>query len=170
MPMPNFIFSLDTRIEDLAKRLAKEALLPLFKKLHPLNGPGSGKFDLAVLNIAATNMMGGETGAYGGNVATMFKRYNEVFPEGDREKKRTYAETEKSNTSAVVEQQFDAYTEDDVDEDDDEDGFLTDDEEDTSVFLDDEDQQEIVCKICEIRLPLFAVGAHERFHKNMGSG
>ncbi|EWC48711.1 hypothetical protein DRE_00016 [Drechslerella stenobrocha 248] len=175
--MPNFVFSLSTRIEETARRLAREALTPLLRKLHGPDIPGGSNYDLALINIAATNMGGGETGSEGGNVATMFKRYNEVFPEGDQEKKRPFSETQ---TERYPLQGYEDRTIDDVAKDgtgneekeieeDMEDGFLS----DHDSFCDvgsDEGSQEMVCRNCQIRLPLFAVGAHERFHKNLDGG
>lgn len=190
-PMPNFVFSLTARIEETARKLAKESLVPLFKKLHGPDVSGGTKFDIVLMNVAATNMAGGETGAEGGDVAAMFKRYKEVFPEGDWERKRTFSETQdeqdaqieqlneetnvedigrtseglKSEEESVedIEKRDEdkiqeAYEEEEEDESDD--GLLDDD--DTSG-----DGHDVICDVCHIRLPLFAIGAHERFHKDI---
>ncbi|KAK6359443.1 hypothetical protein TWF696_000602 [Orbilia brochopaga] len=172
-PMPNFVFSLTTRIEETARRLAREALVPLLRKLHGPDVPGGNKYDLVLINIAAINMGSGETGAEGGDVAAMFKRYNEVFPEGDREKKRAFSETQEGEDGDVPQDGPDnAYIESEKngEEDEMEDGFLSDDDEFSDGAASDEGSQEVVCKNCHIRLPLFAIGAHERFHKSMDGG
>ncbi|KAF3933314.1 hypothetical protein ABW19_dt0201141 [Dactylella cylindrospora] len=186
-PMPNFVFSLTVRIEETAKRLAREALVPLFRKLHGPDVPSSTKYDLALINIAATNMSGGETGMEGGNVAAMFKRYNEVFPEGDWEKKRKFEEIQEvqqpllgviddeeatgdPEEAEISDERGAEKSGEESGEGDLEDGFLSDDDEFSDVGTADEESQEVVCKNCQIRLPLFAIGAHERFHQNMESG
>ncbi|KAJ6260284.1 hypothetical protein Dda_4509 [Drechslerella dactyloides] len=180
-PMPNFVFSLTTRIEETARKLAREALIPLLRKLHGPDVPGGNKYDLVLINIAAVNMGSGETGIEGGDVAAMFKRYNEVFPDGDRDKKRPFSETQEVDAEPLMQEgQPDdiGYIEkerwpeekDNEDEDEMEDGFLSDDEDFSDGAVSDEGSQEVVCKNCHIRLPLFAIGAHERFHKNMDGG
>ncbi|KAF3284954.1 hypothetical protein TWF970_011226 [Orbilia oligospora] len=167
-PMPNFVFSLTTRIEETARRLAKEALVPLFKRLHSSDTGNGARYDLALINVAAINMGSGETGAEGGDVAAMFKRYSEVFPEGDQERKRPFEETQRVE---LQKQSMEEYSgagvkEEEEEEEDIEEGFLSDDG-----FSDgaasDEGSQEVVCKKCHARLPIFAIGAHERFHKQM---
>ncbi|KAF3905716.1 hypothetical protein AA313_de0201317 [Arthrobotrys entomopaga] len=171
--MPNFMFDLNVRIEETARRLAKEALVPLFRRLHGRDVPGGGKYDLALINIAATNMGNGETGTEGGNVAAMFKRYNEVFPEGDWERKRPLSETQFDEPLLQQDESYDEASEDGIEkeetneEDEIEDGFLSEDDGFSDGALSDEGSQEVVCKNCHIRLPIFAIGAHERFHKNM---
>ncbi|KAF3922224.1 hypothetical protein ABW21_db0209903 [Orbilia brochopaga] len=175
-PMPNFVFSLTARIEETARRLAREALVPLLRKLHGPDVPGGNKYDLVLINIAATNMGSGETGTDGGDVAAMFKRYNEVFPEGDREKKRPYSEMQEENDRLSLhedqphgganigeEENGEGSEEMEV-------GFLSDDEDFSDGAASEEGSQEVVCKNCHARLPLFAIGAHERFHKSMDDG
>ncbi|KAF3208592.1 hypothetical protein TWF679_007653 [Orbilia oligospora] len=167
-PMPNFVFSLTTRIEETARRLAKEALVPLFKRLHSSDTGNGARYDLALINVAAINMGSGETGVEGGDVAAMFKRYSEVFPEGDQERKRPFEETQRDE---LQKQSMEEYSGAGVKEEEEEEeeyieGFLSDDG-----FSDgaasDEGSQEVVCKKCHARLPIFAIGAHERFHKQM---
>ncbi|KAK6500731.1 hypothetical protein TWF506_003495 [Arthrobotrys conoides] len=168
-PMPNFVFSLTTRIEETARRLAKEALVPLFKRLHSSDTSNGGRYDLALINVAAINMGSGETGVEGGDVVAMFKRYSEVFPEGDQERKRPFEETQRTDLQKqVVEEYSNAGEKEEEEEGDDdiEEGFLSDDG-----FSDgaasDEGSQEVICKKCHARLPIFAIGAHERFHKQV---
>lgn len=165
-PMPNFVFSLTVRIEETARRLAKEALVPLFKRLHSSDTGSGARYDLALINVAAINMGSGETGVEGGDVAAMFKRYSEIFPGGDQERKRAFEETQEGTEllKQTVEEYSEARANEAEEEDDREDGFLSDDG-----FSDgaasDEGSQEVVCKKCHARLPIFAIGAHERFHK-----
>ncbi|KAK6360359.1 hypothetical protein TWF730_006503 [Orbilia blumenaviensis] len=175
-PMPNFVFSLTMKIEEAARRLTKEALVPLFKKLHGSDTSGGSTYDLALINIAAINMSSGETGAEGGDVAAMFKRYSEVFPEGDREKKRPLVETQEG--PEIPEQVVDKCygtginesregledSEEDVEDESPFDDDLSD------GVMSDEGSQEFVCKKCHARLPIFAIGAHERFHRQVDDG
>jgi len=76
-PMPNFVFSLKESIDVLAERLVKEALLPLFRKLHPEK---SG-WNLSLVNVAATGMVdaASEKGGVGRDIGKMFKRQDDVL-------------------------------------------------------------------------------------------
>ena len=51
-PMPSFIFNLNAEMDTLAARIVDEALLPLFRQLHPEK---SG-WDLSLVNVCATSM------------------------------------------------------------------------------------------------------------------
>ena len=79
-PMPTFILSRSDDENTAAARLASEALMPMFRKLHPEK---SG-WNLSLINVAATNMQetasrdGGSTGR---DIGDMFKRQEEVLRE-----------------------------------------------------------------------------------------
>lgn len=76
-PMPNFVFNLKESIDVLAERLVADALLPLFRKLHPeKNG-----WNLSLINIAATNMVdaASEKGGVGRDIGKMFKQQETVL-------------------------------------------------------------------------------------------
>ncbi|EKG21709.1 DNA-repair protein [Macrophomina phaseolina MS6] len=77
-PLPNFIFSLTTPFDSLAERLVNEALLPLFRRLHPEK---SG-WNLSLVNVAVTNMAdsaGDAKTSSGRDIGHMFKKQNEVL-------------------------------------------------------------------------------------------
>jgi len=80
-PLPNFIFSLKENVEALAERLVAEALLPMFRKLHPSDR--SGGWDLSLLNVAVTNMADAANdkrkGASGRDISKMFERQEDVL-------------------------------------------------------------------------------------------
>ena len=73
-PMPNFVFSLKDDVNIISERLVIEALLPLFRKLHPEK---SG-WNLSLVNVAATNM-DSEKGGAGRDISKMFKRQEKVL-------------------------------------------------------------------------------------------
>ena len=158
-PMPNFVFSLKLTPDMIATRLVKENAMPLFKKIN-----GGGKFDLALLNVCAANMADGETGNSGRDVSQMFKRYGEVFP--DSIKQQVGDSVQMNNNEDVAEEAPGS-------ENEYEDGLLSDDD-DEGWQANESDGKEtsgnyVVCKICNVGMPLFAIGAHERFHK-LGDG
>lgn len=76
-PMPNFVFNLKEDVDTLAERLVAEALLPLFRRLHPEK---SG-WNLSLVNVAATNMVdaASEKGGVGRDISKMFKRQDQVL-------------------------------------------------------------------------------------------
>ncbi|OMP85448.1 hypothetical protein BK809_0004118, partial [Diplodia seriata] len=76
--LPNFVFSLTTPVDSLAERLVDEALLPLFRRLHPEK---SG-WDLSLVNVAVTNLAdsaGGARTSSGRDIGAMFKTQNRVL-------------------------------------------------------------------------------------------
>jgi DNA polymerase iota len=78
--MPSFIHSLVSPVEALAEKLVNDALVPLFRQLHPEK---SG-WDLSLVNICATNMapMAAATrGGAGRDISRMFKRQDNVLKE-----------------------------------------------------------------------------------------
>ncbi|KAB2579681.1 DNA polymerase iota [Lasiodiplodia theobromae] len=77
-PLPNFVFSLTTPADALAERLVDEALVPLFRRLHPEK---SG-WDLSLVNVAVTNMAecAGDTKTSSGrDIGAMFKNQDRVL-------------------------------------------------------------------------------------------
>ncbi|KAK7755649.1 hypothetical protein SLS62_002259 [Diatrype stigma] len=59
--LPRFVFDLSLDSGAIAERLVREALLPLFRRLHHAEGrrqgQGLGGYNLALLNIGVTNMV-----------------------------------------------------------------------------------------------------------------
>ncbi|KAJ8105280.1 hypothetical protein OPT61_g10275 [Boeremia exigua] len=76
-PMPNFVFKLDADVEALAEKMVREALVPLFRQLHP----EKQGWNLSLVNLAATNMVEGasEKGGAGRDIGKMFKRQKDVL-------------------------------------------------------------------------------------------
>jgi len=71
--IPSFIHSLVSPVEALAEKLVNDALVPLFRQLHPEK---SG-WDLSLVNICATNMAptaAATRGGAGRDIGRMFKR------------------------------------------------------------------------------------------------
>ncbi|KAK7608712.1 hypothetical protein JOL62DRAFT_593567 [Phyllosticta paracitricarpa] len=72
-PVPNFIFSLSAPIESLAERLVNDALLPLFRRLHP----EKTGWNLSLVNLAVTNMAEAGSNAkssLGRDITSMFRK------------------------------------------------------------------------------------------------
>ncbi|KAH0542510.1 hypothetical protein FGG08_003106 [Glutinoglossum americanum] len=82
-PTPPFLLSLTHPTSHLAAKLVSEALLPLFRKLHPKK---SG-WDLSIVNVAVVNMMevaGGDGSSSGGggegrDIGKMFRKQEDVL-------------------------------------------------------------------------------------------
>ena len=75
--MPNFVFNLRETPDILSERLVAEALIPLFRKLHPeKNG-----WNLSLVNVAATNMVdaASDKGGAGRDISKMFKRQDDIL-------------------------------------------------------------------------------------------
>jgi hypothetical protein len=77
--MPTFVFNLNATIATnaIVDKLLTEALLPLFRKLHP----EKRGWNLSLVNVAATNMAdaASERGGIGRDIGRMFKRQDEVL-------------------------------------------------------------------------------------------
>ncbi|KAK2797109.1 hypothetical protein FQN50_009300 [Emmonsiellopsis sp. PD_5] len=184
-PMPSFLFSLTTHpttndpaavaaVDALAHRLVDEALLPLFRKLHP---PGGGRWDLCIVNVAATNMVDGPGGAAaaGRDIGKMFRRQERVLRgwrvsgegEGEGEVRMVDVDADAVNKR----HHYAAVDDDDDDDDDNDDNAEWDSDGDEDMLTmpsigDGEEEGEGVseCMICRLLIPHFAVRAHERFH------
>ncbi|KAF2839564.1 DNA polymerase iota subunit [Patellaria atrata CBS 101060] len=167
-PLPNFIFALTESLELLAERLVKEALLPLFRKLHP----DKGGWTLRNLNVAVTNMM--DTGsdskaATGRDIGKMFKRQNEILKEwtiGDRDAPPDF--TQKEHVDVVDRTHCSKDVAMITSMQGSEDFLLSSQQtQDGDVWETDEDmdgQSFSACNTCGAMMPAFAMVAHERFH------
>ncbi|KAI9697250.1 MAG: hypothetical protein M1836_004814 [Candelina mexicana] len=170
-PMPNFALNLDENADSVADKLVTEALIPLFRKLHPEK---SG-WNLSLVNIAATNMAEtageGRDGA-GRDIGRMFKRQETVLKEWRVEdvdippsiehdngidnhvedQREVSCETsEKNGTEDAIEPSQESYVED-------------------GEWDGDEDQPSagITCSVCNALMPEWAMTAHWRFHSLEG--
>ncbi|KAF1350465.1 DNA/RNA polymerase [Lizonia empirigonia] len=145
-PMPNFIFSLKDTVETLSERLVREALIPLFRQLHP----EKQGWNLSLVNLAATNMVEGasEKGGVGRDIGKMFKR-QEVALAPFRVCDEPGGTTQLmfgSEDAPTPSQEGDLFAEDTWEDD----GML-----DTNMYR---------CDECGAIMPLFAMGAHDRWH------
>ena len=89
--LPTFVFDLTLDRSAIAERLVREALLPLFRRLHTERQGGG--WNLALLNVGVTNMVviaadgdaggggGGGSGASARNISWMFRTQEEKLRE-----------------------------------------------------------------------------------------
>lgn len=155
-PLPNFVFSLTDSVDVLADRLVREALISMFRKLHP----EKAGWNLSLVNVAVTNMA--ETGsesrtADGRDIGNMFKRQESVHKEfrvyddeaidnaGQSSPKKS---PEYQKTHGVIASM----------------SGLPDGCEDSAWVDEDVDCGGERCEICSTILPSFAMPAHRRYH------
>ena len=173
--MPSFVFKLTDNIEILATKLVSEALLPLFKKLHP---EPSG-WDLSLINVAATDMLetaSNDKNGGGRDIGRMFRQQDEVLREWrveDRDIAPSQHDTEvledAEDNWAMMRDEFKPAnqlnsrngSEDEISHT--QTTIENDNQWDSS---NDELESGEVCKICRATMPSFAMIAHERFHLN----
>lgn len=173
--MPSIIFSKSHSIEYIAEKIVLEALIPLFRKLHPEH---SG-WNLSLVNICATNMSLVTTddkhGA-GRDISRMFKRQEDVLkewkiedvdvaPDADVE----LQQTEKMARAAEGSKATTNKSQDDHSEDKHmaiQESLLEDKRDDEDMWETEVDatSQGEVCRTCGATMPDFAMGAHDRFH------
>ncbi|KAJ4356195.1 uncharacterized protein N0V89_004225 [Didymosphaeria variabile] len=179
-PMPNFVFSLKDNVNTLAKRLVAEALLPLFRQLHPEK---SG-WNLSLVNIAATNMVGAasEKGGVGRDISKMFKRQDQVLKDfkvtepddvlpaesiSDNDLMDTAVSSDKTAVANTTKLRLDGTRggSEDLPTPSQEVTFATQDRwqsEDEDML----DEDAYRCEECGAVMPLFAMGAHTRWHSH----
>lgn len=184
-PMPNFVFNLKDDVGALAERLVAEALLPLFRKLHPEK---SG-WNLSLVNVAATNMIdaASEKGGVGRDIGKMFKRQDqvlkdfrvteprEIFPVDaglDVEAMDTATSTSIGRTAVAphtIERGFGESRggSEDMPTPSQEAVVATQDEWE-SADEDMLDEGAYRCEDCGAMMPVFAMGAHRRWHYSQG--
>lgn len=144
-PLPMFILNLNDNVDAIANKLVDESLLPLFRKLHPEK---SG-WNLSLLNVAVTNMVetaGDSKSASGRDIESMFKNQEDVLREWKVEDRDVPPEHPQSGAKDMSS---------DIDHND----WLSDEEM-------DEDLTSTTCHLCGVRIPPFAMAAHQRFHEN----
>lgn len=164
-PMPGFVFSLKDSQEVLAERLVRESLLPLFRRLHPEK---SG-WNLSLVNIAAANVANaaGDKGGVGRDIAKMFRRQDDVLKEWKVQDESTFEAGNRSPERYVDTREDQARLNKHGSEDQPAasqssvttiDGW---DSEGNGDIIDDESFQ---CHHCGAVMPMFAMGAHQRWH------
>ncbi|USW48058.1 Putative UmuC domain, DNA polymerase, Y-family, little finger domain, DNA/RNA polymerase superfamily [Septoria linicola] len=147
MPLPNFVFNLNDSIEALAEKLVKENLVSMFRKLHHEK---SG-WNLSLVNLAVTNMA--ETAsdsktAVGRDIGNMFRKQDDVL--------KDFRVTDVSD-APVSEAPAAAQASDEPQ------SAMCEEEDSGWIESEGEDLDER-CGECGVRLPAFAMGAHQRFH------
>ncbi|KAI9820658.1 MAG: hypothetical protein M1827_005027 [Pycnora praestabilis] len=178
-PMPNFILDLTENVDSLTEKLIHEALLPLFRKLHPEK---SG-WNLSLVNVAATNMAEVATadGKDGGgrDIGRMFRKQESVLKEwkiedrdvapddpDDSEDDNNVFRTDSpqlSNAEKGSREPLRGYSRNGSEDlmQFTQDSYLEDAE-----WENEEDDAGVgnSCKVCGALMPDFAMVAHERFH------
>lgn len=168
-PLPNFVFTLTETIEILADKLVKESLLTMFRKLHP----EKAGWNLSLVNLAVTNMAetaGNSKTANGRDIGNMFKKQEDVL--------KDFRVTDFGDVSLPVEQVDETALDDGrhtdgtreeaeaVDDERQIDGTREGVTGDGSDGWDDDDEDDDAqrCEVCGMKLPVFAMVAHRRFH------
>ena len=179
--MPSFVLSLVQDITVLAERFVEEALLPLFRKLHPER---SG-WNLSLVNLCATNMSmsasEGKAGA-GRDIGRMLRRQKDVLkdwkiadvdvpPSDDEPDEPGDRQIEQDDSRQIESGISSRYPPDHA-------GFGSEDAlvstqgsslgEGTWDSEGEEHQLGDKCQKCGATMPFFAMVAHERFHSLSG--
>ncbi len=165
--MPTFVFSLKTNIDETAERLVNETLLPLFRKLHP----EKTGWNLSLVNVAATNMAdaASEKGGVGRDISRMFQFQDDALrpwkvteevpqPEAPQESGNLPLETirpQLQDSGSHGSEDFPTVSQDN-------DATLVDHWESEDEEMPDTDAHR--CEKCGAMMPVFAVGAHDRWH------
>jgi DNA polymerase iota len=163
--MPQFIFSFSESVDALAQRLAQEAVVPMFRKLHPEK---SG-WNMSLVNIAATNMAqsaGEQRDSKGRDIEKMFRRQEQVLRDWKVEDRDAPPSDDGAESSSDVngrEHELDLTMEVDVPSM--ETSIAATRTEDSAWDSDDDAPTTgDACKLCGAVIPHFAVKAHEIFH------
>lgn len=172
-PMPTFVFNPKSDVASVTEKLLCDILLPLFRRLHP----EKRGWNLSLINVAATNMVdaASEKGGVGRDIGKMFKNQDEALRQWRVEENLPTAESMLGNTSdhsgiwsktdhcssdmpmvgsedvPTPSQQVDISAAD-VWESDDEDS---------------NDGDSFHCGDCGASMPIFAMGAHYRWHAQL---
>ncbi|KAI0131258.1 DNA/RNA polymerase [Daldinia grandis] len=182
-PLPSFALNLkDASIEAVAERLASEALLPLFRRLHPERQG----WNLALINVCVANMVmvagpsetGCGTGAGAGagaarDISRMFRTQEDKLREWtvyDTTPVAPVLDTTSSSTNVMDTVESIAQNEE-KDTLDAMDGLVEGTEpvvvlldSDVDAWEDEDGDESQRCHLCGHIIPIFAISAHERFH------
>lgn len=144
-PLPNFVFNLSERVENLADKLVKDSLLTMFRKLHP----EKAGWNLSLVNLAVTNMAetaSDSKSASGRDIKGMFNRQEDVLKDF-----RLVDDPPVKEELKMVEDAKDVADAD---------------EEEETGWDDGEGEEDLLerCDTCGLSLPAFAMAAHARFH------
>lgn len=168
--MPNFVFNLKDDVNILSERLAREVLVPLFRRLHRQK---SG-WNLRLLNVAATNITeaASDRGGIGRDIGKMFKRQDEVLKqwrvdEEDKERSEALANVGEEPRLVVPPQLSPSRRGSENMPHSSERDALADDcgwDSQGDEMIDGDSYR---CNECGAIMPLFAMGAHGRWHADM---
>ncbi|KAI1438998.1 hypothetical protein GGR50DRAFT_217323 [Xylaria sp. CBS 124048] len=153
MPLPNFVFQLaPSSAEEIAERLVTEALLPLFRRLHPER---NGGWNIALLNVCVANMavaaaVGdtkmGVVGVPGRDIGRMFRTQEQKLREWTVYESPPAERVDGDRGVVDGDLSVDSSSTPDVDDE----------------VWEESDSQ--CCPVCGHGIPAFAMAAHERFH------
>lgn len=153
-PLPSFVFGLNETIDALADKLVKEALISMFRKLHP----EKAGWNLSLVNLAVANMAetaGNSKTANGRDIGNMFKKQEDVLKDFRVTDYSDLGTPDDSSATTSTEQApLKGSASPDVSEDGSHEG-----EWDSG-----NDESGEKCEVCGMKLPLFAMVAHRRFH------
>ena len=171
--MPSFVSNLTVSIDSLAERLVEEALMPLFRKLHPEK---SG-WNLSLVNVCATSMSltASDAGSGAGrDISKMFSKQEDRLREWKIDDvdvaPSDHSEEETDIQEDLKPEEFDSTYTPSLDHtlNGSEDlPPLTQTSTHNDEAWDNEDDihnQGDVCKVCGAIMPPYAMMAHERFH------
>lgn len=175
--MPSITFSKNHSIEFLAEKIVLEAVIPLFRKLHPDN---SG-WNLSLVNICATNMSlvtTDDKDGDGRDISRMFKRQEDVLegwkiedvdvaPDPNMKLQQTEEMSHAVEESiATTNKSQDDYPDGSEDNHMAMEESIFEGEHDADVWDTEVDApgQGEACRTCGAIMPDFAIAAHDRFH------
>jgi DNA polymerase iota len=148
-PLPTFIFNVKDTVKDLAERLVGELLMGMFRKLHP----EKVGWNLSLINIAVTNMV--ETAAEtkdseGRDIGRMFRIQEDVLKDfrvlDGPPKSPEFPDVPLMEGEEASNELGSETSEMDWAPEAEEDDYLQ------------------TCTYCQVRLPQFAMTAHEQYH------
>jgi DNA polymerase iota len=145
--MPAFVFSVTETVDTLAARLVNEQLLPMFRKMHPSYG-----WALSLLNVAAVNIDDGAK--EGRDIKGMFQNQETVLKDwkvidvSDDDMTDNDVKNDE-NTKITLPASQSQFTQGWIEDESIESGF----------------EDSAICWRCGIRIPAFAMIAHERYHE-----
>jgi DNA polymerase iota len=150
--IPAFLFIVTESIDILAARVVNEHLLPLFRKMHPQHG-----WALSLLNVAAVNIENG--GKEGRNIQGMFQNQEAILKDWRvTDVSEDVTDDDMNDHTMIVDGDVKDIITLPASQSQSTQGWIE--EESTQSGYEDSS----VCSRCGIRIPSFALIAHERYH------
>lgn len=169
--MPSIAFSSLNKIEGIAQKIVHDALVPLFRRLHP----ETSDWDLSLINVCAANMLhlaSDDRNGAGRNISHMFRKQVEVLKEWNVESDGITHSLKFQRSGDKDSDPLSPMSGASISEEafrDGREGQLTS-IQDKRVNENASNRKEKVvgidevCEICGAHMPVFAILAHERFH------